>query len=116
MKNKRPFKVGKKTSTERSDNRSVADIESIRFFKALKPTTTKARLRLLSRWSSSAAGAIADSGLFRESVRLELSIERFLDENNSSDFFQAVGGLLQTGPTGTNVMDITLLIIDKEDL
>jgi hydroxypyruvate reductase/glycerate 2-kinase len=66
--------------------------------------------------SSSAAGAIADSGLFRESVRLELSIERFLDENNSSDFFQAVGGLLQTGPTGTNVMDITLLIIDKEDL
>jgi glycerate-2-kinase len=51
-----------------------------------------------------------------EGFRQGLSIAHFLDDNNSNAFFQAVGGLLETGPTGTNVMDITLLIIDKEDL
>jgi len=66
--------------------------------------------------NSSAAGAIADSGFFMEGSRQGLSVEHFLKENNSNAFFQAVGGLLETGPTGTNVMDITLLIIDKEGL
>ena len=66
--------------------------------------------------NSSAAGAIADSGFYLEGLRQSLSPEYFLEDNNSNAFFQAVGGLLETGPTGTNVMDMTLLIIDKEDL
>jgi hydroxypyruvate reductase/glycerate 2-kinase len=66
--------------------------------------------------NSSAAGAIADSGFFIEGARQGLFIAPFLENNNANAFFQAVGGLLETGPTGTNVMDITLLIIDKEDL
>ncbi len=66
--------------------------------------------------NSSAAGAIADSGFFMEGARQGLSIDRFLEDNNSNEFFQNVGGLLEIGPTGTNVMDITLLIIDKEDV
>jgi glycerate 2-kinase len=66
--------------------------------------------------NSSAAGAFVDSDLAREAARQELSIPSFLADNNSNAFFHAVGGLLETGPTGTNVMDITLLIIDKEDL
>ena len=66
--------------------------------------------------NSSAAGAIADSGFFIEGCRQNLSINHFLADNNSSAYFNAVGGLLETGPTGTNVMDITLLMIDKEDL
>jgi len=66
--------------------------------------------------NSSAAGAIADSDFFMEGSGQGLSIERFLEDNNANAFFQAVGGLLETGPTGTNVMDITLLIIDKEEL
>ena len=66
--------------------------------------------------NSTAAGAIADSGFFLEGSRQGLAIEHFLEDNNSNAFFQAVGGLLETGPTGTNVMDLTLLIIDKEVL
>ena len=66
--------------------------------------------------NSSAAGAIADSGYFMEGNRQNLSIPSFLADNDSNAFFKAVGGLLETGPTGTNVMDITLLIIDKEDV
>jgi len=66
--------------------------------------------------NSLAAGAFVDSELSQEAVRQELSISAFLADNNSNTFFHAVGGLLETGPTGTNVMDITVLIIDKEDL
>jgi hydroxypyruvate reductase/glycerate 2-kinase len=66
--------------------------------------------------NSSAAGAIADRGFFREAQRQGLEISRFLAANDSNTFFRKVGGLLETGPTGTNVMDITLLIIDKEGL
>ncbi len=66
--------------------------------------------------NSSAAGAVADCGYFMEAARLGLSIADFMAANNSNAFFQAVGGLLETGQTGTNVMDITLLIIGKEDL
>jgi hydroxypyruvate reductase/glycerate 2-kinase len=66
--------------------------------------------------NSSAAGAIVDSSISREAVRQELSIPAFLADNDANAFFNAVGGLLETGPTGTNVMDITLIIVDKEDL
>ena len=66
--------------------------------------------------NSSAAGAFIDSDLAKEALRQELSIPSFLADNDSNSFFHAVGGLLETGPTGTNVMDITLLIIDKEEL
>ena len=66
--------------------------------------------------NSSAAGAIVDSTLFREAARVELSIPSFLADNDANAFFHTVGGLLETGPTGTNVMDITLIIVDKEDL
>jgi hydroxypyruvate reductase/glycerate 2-kinase len=66
--------------------------------------------------NSTAAGAFADNDIYQEAVRQALSIPAFLADNNSNAFFHAVGGLLETGPTGTNVMDIVLLLIDKEDL
>ncbi len=66
--------------------------------------------------NSSAAGAIADSTFFQEAARQNLPIANFLAANDSNTFFQKIGGLLETGSTGTNVMDITLLIIDKEVL
>jgi len=66
--------------------------------------------------NSTATGAFADSSLLREAFAQGLSVVNFLDDNNSNDFFRRTGGLLETGLTGTNVMDITLLIIDKEDV
>jgi len=61
--------------------------------------------------NSTAAGAVADSAMLRKAGDKELSIGTYLDDNNSNEFFRRVGGLLETGATGTNVMDITLLII-----
>ncbi|MDI6699426.1 MAG: glycerate kinase [Candidatus Saccharicenans sp.] len=37
--------------------------------------------------------------------------ERYLENNDSYRFFQEIGSLLKTGPTGTNVMDIRLFLL-----
>ncbi len=46
-----------------------------------------------------------------ERVR-ELSLEpqEFLDDNNSYGFFERAGGMIKTGPTKTNVMDIRIFL------
>lgn len=38
--------------------------------------------------------------------------EARLRDNDSYDFFREIGGLLITGPTGTNVMDVQLILIE----
>jgi glycerate 2-kinase len=42
---------------------------------------------------------------------LKLDPQTFLDHNDSYHFFERVGGLVKTGPTGTNVMDVRLLLL-----
>jgi hydroxypyruvate reductase len=58
-----------------------------------------------------AAGAWADleRGLSARAAGLDL--EAFLADNDSYGFFSAVGGLLKTGPTNTNVCDIQVLLL-----
>ncbi|HEV2200899.1 MAG TPA: glycerate kinase [Bryobacteraceae bacterium] len=54
-----------------------------------------------------AAGAIAES-----SARIPSDTRQFLDENDSYRFFEREGGLIKTGPTGTNVMDVRMMLIN----
>ncbi|HEY2013709.1 MAG TPA: glycerate kinase [Bryobacteraceae bacterium] len=54
-----------------------------------------------------AAGAVADS----ETLQRNPDARRYLDENNSYCYFKSVGGLVITGPTNTNVMDVRILLI-----
>lgn len=61
-----------------------------------------------------AAGAWADLALFNQSVRLSLIIDEFRKRSRSYDFFQPLGGLFKTGPTGTNVMDLRVLLISSQ--
>ncbi|MBI5584741.1 MAG: glycerate kinase [Deltaproteobacteria bacterium] len=58
-----------------------------------------------------AAGAWADGRTCARALKKGLSPERYLAANDSYHFFQEAGGLLITGPTGTNVMDIHILLI-----
>lgn len=58
-----------------------------------------------------AAGAWIDEHTISKANAKKLDIGSFLKENNSYEFFDRVGGLLRTGPTGTNVMDIRLFFI-----
>ena len=38
------------------------------------------------------------------------SIKHYLDKNDSYTFFKKYGGLVITGPTGTNLMDVGLVL------
>lgn len=59
-----------------------------------------------------AAGAIVDGQTIPKARRLGLDPEGFLMNNDSYSFFKKTGGLFITGPTGTNVMDIQIVIIE----
>ena len=52
-----------------------------------------------------AAGAIADERIPLTGAR------QFLDHNDSYHFFEKLGALVKTGPTGTNVMDVRILLV-----
>jgi hydroxypyruvate reductase len=58
-----------------------------------------------------AAGAIADASTLRRAAVLRLNPTQFLADNDSHHFFQKVGGLVKTGPTGTNVADVRILLV-----
>ena len=55
-----------------------------------------------------AAGALCDSSTLRRAEGLGLDPARFLRDNDSYTFFRALGDLLVTGPTGTNVNDVMI--------
>ena len=57
-----------------------------------------------------AAGAIVDTYTMKRARKLGLDPERYLDENDSYHFFLKLGDLIYTGPTGTNVNDVSLII------
>ncbi|HEY1758970.1 MAG TPA: glycerate kinase [Bryobacteraceae bacterium] len=60
-----------------------------------------------------AAGAIADSSTLGRARSLGLDARRFLDDNDSYRFFEPLDALLKTGPTGTNVADVRILLIPR---
>ncbi len=60
-----------------------------------------------------AAGAIADASTLRRAREANLDALAYLDNNDSYTFFRALNDLLVTGPTGTNVMDVHVVLIGK---
>lgn len=58
-----------------------------------------------------AAGAIVDGKTLAKAKRMGLSPEEFLAANDSYNFFSKISDLIFTGPTGTNVNDISLIVI-----
>jgi len=58
-----------------------------------------------------AAGAILTRSVWQTAQRLGLNAAHFLTQHASYDFFAAVGSLLKPGWTGTNVMDLRLVLI-----
>ena len=60
-----------------------------------------------------AAGAIADSETLRRARAFQLDARGFLENNDSYHFFERLNALVKTGPTGTNVMDIRILLVPR---
>ena len=60
-----------------------------------------------------AAGAICDAEVLAEMQRRDLNPDNFLAINNAYEFFDRTGGLLKTGPTHTNVMDLHVVLVGR---
>lgn len=58
-----------------------------------------------------AAGAIVDGNTVNRAIRMGLDPSRFLVENDSNTFFSELGDLICTGPTGTNVNDVSVIVV-----
>lgn len=58
-----------------------------------------------------AAGALVDGTTFERARAKEMNPQDYLDRNDSYTFFDEVGGLIRTGPTGTNVNDLILMFV-----
>lgn len=79
--------------------------------------------------NSGAAGCVVDDALFRRLTKCEgpvaddgpvdekgkrrvlAKIEGYLGDLDSSGFFRELGAVIETGPTGTNVMDLYLMYV-----
>jgi hydroxypyruvate reductase len=59
-----------------------------------------------------AAGAWFDADVRRQAVACGLDPRKYLEINNAYPFFAEAGGLLVTGPTHTNVMDVRVGLIE----
>ena len=57
-----------------------------------------------------AAGAMVTGAFHRECLQKGLSIEAYLEDNDSYALHSAMGSLIVTGPTGTNVNDLTVIL------
>ncbi len=60
-----------------------------------------------------AAGAIVDGKTVEKARAMGLDPEKYLDNNDTYNFFRKIDMLHITGPTGTNVMDIQIMIIES---
>lgn len=59
-----------------------------------------------------AAGAVVDGMTVVRARSQGLDPDEYLRNNDSYTFFREAGGLLITGPTGTNVMDMQIVVIE----
>ena len=62
--------------------------------------------------NSKAMGAIVYNTLLMETIKNNVNIEDYLKNNNSNAFFNLLNGEIFTGPTGVNVSDIILILLE----
>jgi glycerate-2-kinase len=59
-----------------------------------------------------AAGAICNSQTVRDGFNIGLNAEQYLANNDSYNYFKKIDSLLVTGPTGTNVIDVQIVLVE----
>lgn len=65
---------------------------------------------------TNAAGAIVDASTIKNAEKMQLDPNSFLQQNDAWHFFSKAGGLMITGPTQTNVMDLMIMLITTGNL
>ncbi len=61
--------------------------------------------------NSNAAGAWTDGQTSERARARNLKVEDFIRDFDSYRFFESLGQTIFTGPTGTNVMDLYILLL-----
>lgn len=61
-----------------------------------------------------AAGAMVDHTIARAAKSQDLDAAGYLTRCDAYHYFEPIGGLLKTGPTGTNVCDIRVVVVDQK--
>lgn len=56
-----------------------------------------------------AAGAISDGTTIARGLKRGIDARKFLENNDSYSYFERLGDLVKTGPTGTNVNDVMII-------
>jgi len=59
---------------------------------------------------TTSAGAIATGSTIPDARNASLDPQQYLANNDSNTFFERVGGLINTGSTGTNVNDLLIVL------
>ncbi len=59
-----------------------------------------------------AAGGYADGDTCRELLAQGISIDAVLQDNDAYHALEKTGGLIFTGPTGTNVNDVAVALLE----
>ncbi|HEY6392542.1 MAG TPA: glycerate kinase [Bryobacteraceae bacterium] len=67
---------------------------------------------ILSAGTDGIDGPTDAAGAFADGATAGMDAAKFLAANDSYHFFERLGNLIKTGPTGTNVADIRLLLVD----
>ena len=62
-----------------------------------------------------AAGAVADGSTVTRARTKDLDPLDYLRRNDSYHFLQALGDLVITGPTRTNVMDVYMVLVGRAE-
>lgn len=110
---------GEATVTVRGAGRGGRNTEFVlALTMALRESAVPQRVHILSAGTdgldgrSGAAGAWAAPDTLARASALGLNPRASLDDNDSASFFEALGGLLHTGPTHTNVNDFRAILIE----
>ena len=61
-----------------------------------------------------AAGALADGSSVSRARAQDLNLRRRLDANDSHSAFAALGDLVITGPTRTNLLDLYVILVGPD--
>jgi len=61
------------------------------------------------------AGAVCNGETIQIAKKKGLNAKEYLERNDSYNYFNAIDSLIITGPTGTNVMDIQIVLIETEN-
>ena len=61
-----------------------------------------------------AAGGIIDDSSIQKLQNQNLNIQSYLDNNDSYNFLEKINSLYKTGPSGTNMADIQILLINPK--